>query len=616
MTQQFNEDGTYNKTDWKAGDKITATKLNKIEDAIEAVNDHDISRHEEADARLDALEAGVVANKQEIDAKVDALEDTVISNKDAADLDIYRIDQHMTLLDKKIDDGVAEVYGVAESVDGQFNELKAEHKQLGDEIDEVNSQLAHNTEEISVLNKMNNHVTPQMFGATGDGVVDDTNSLQLAINTGKPVYIPPNSIIRVDGTITINNSTVIFGNGDSSILRVYGNIITDDNSSHTLEMYTFKYECYAIYGYSLSIIKNGYHDPTTTLNIHDMTFYFRNNIDKNLNSVVLYIKGAQNVNITNCTFKGDASGYGTFIKMEAEKTQTTMNNTISHCNFYHANTLIHLAGTPETCIYLAGIRLINNLYNSSKFAIKADYVDNIVISDSMIDYNEKPIILNNCNWVSVTNNYIQTIATGQCILMTNNSSHPKQLWFIKDNFLWEANENKDVDGIVVVGETNPITLGSISNNYGTALNRMIVLDNCTHNRIEGNICNNSNTFIDASNNSVLNYISSNKISGTVSNSFVNVHLSCIINDDNMIDNKLFVKRNRSSIIGDGGTLTYHISHGMNKTPFWCVATSHNSDYPVRSVVLTSTHIGFTFDTAPPIGTEVRISWEARIDPLS
>ena len=27
----FNEDGTYNKTEWKAGDKITAVKLNKIE---------------------------------------------------------------------------------------------------------------------------------------------------------------------------------------------------------------------------------------------------------------------------------------------------------------------------------------------------------------------------------------------------------------------------------------------------------------------------------------------------------------------------------------------------------------------------------------------------------
>ena len=35
MANMFNEDGTYNKTEWKAGDKITAVKLN-----IFAINYH------------------------------------------------------------------------------------------------------------------------------------------------------------------------------------------------------------------------------------------------------------------------------------------------------------------------------------------------------------------------------------------------------------------------------------------------------------------------------------------------------------------------------------------------------------------------------------------------
>lgn len=38
MSQQFDENGKYIKTDWKAGDKITATKLNKIEESIEAIS--------------------------------------------------------------------------------------------------------------------------------------------------------------------------------------------------------------------------------------------------------------------------------------------------------------------------------------------------------------------------------------------------------------------------------------------------------------------------------------------------------------------------------------------------------------------------------------------------
>ena len=56
MANMFNEDGTYNKTEWKAGDKITAAKLNKIELSLEAINNNDISRHVEADSRLDDLE--------------------------------------------------------------------------------------------------------------------------------------------------------------------------------------------------------------------------------------------------------------------------------------------------------------------------------------------------------------------------------------------------------------------------------------------------------------------------------------------------------------------------------------------------------------------------------
>ena len=42
MANMFNEDGTYNKTEWKAGDKITAVKLNKIELSLEAINNNDI----------------------------------------------------------------------------------------------------------------------------------------------------------------------------------------------------------------------------------------------------------------------------------------------------------------------------------------------------------------------------------------------------------------------------------------------------------------------------------------------------------------------------------------------------------------------------------------------
>ena len=38
MANMFNEDGTYNKTEWKSGNTITSVKLNKIEDALYNIN--------------------------------------------------------------------------------------------------------------------------------------------------------------------------------------------------------------------------------------------------------------------------------------------------------------------------------------------------------------------------------------------------------------------------------------------------------------------------------------------------------------------------------------------------------------------------------------------------
>ena len=164
----FDSNGNYNKTNWKTGDKITADKLNKIEDGIEVINNNDISRHEETDARLDALEAGVVANKQEIDAKVDALEDTVASNKDATNLDIYRINQHMTLLDKKIDEGVAQVNDAKNEMTTQVNDAKAEILNIQDElIAQVNTAKAEMTTQINnaktEMNTQVNNAKNEMF---------------------------------------------------------------------------------------------------------------------------------------------------------------------------------------------------------------------------------------------------------------------------------------------------------------------------------------------------------------------------------------------------------------------------------------------------------------------
>ena len=113
----FDENGKYIKTNWKAGDKITATKLNKIEESIEAVNDNDISRHVEADARLDALEAKDVAHDKEFTN----VKNLIADNKAAAELGDYEINSRMQFLEYELEEAVAEVNNVASTVDGKIN---------------------------------------------------------------------------------------------------------------------------------------------------------------------------------------------------------------------------------------------------------------------------------------------------------------------------------------------------------------------------------------------------------------------------------------------------------------------------------------------------------------
>jgi len=157
----FDENGKYIKTNWKAGDKITATKLNKIEESIEAVNDNDISRHVEADARLDALEAKDVAHDKEFTN----IKNTIADNKAAAELGDYEINSRMTFLEDELNEGIEEVHNVAETVDGkiataeanmtaQVNQGKADMEAMVAEVEadleglhakdeELSEQLAH-----------------------------------------------------------------------------------------------------------------------------------------------------------------------------------------------------------------------------------------------------------------------------------------------------------------------------------------------------------------------------------------------------------------------------------------------------------------------------------------
>lgn len=121
MANMFNEDGTYNKTEWKAGDKITAVKLNKIELSLETINNNDIDRHVEADGRLDILEERM-ANTPD-NERMNALEDTVKENKAAAELGDYTVNTRVTNLISEIDRVYSELMAIRAELNNLIGEL-------------------------------------------------------------------------------------------------------------------------------------------------------------------------------------------------------------------------------------------------------------------------------------------------------------------------------------------------------------------------------------------------------------------------------------------------------------------------------------------------------------
>lgn len=99
------------------------------------------------------------------------------------------------------------------------------------------------------LKTIKDYVTPEMFGAVGDGMTDDTNAVKQALNSGKPVICTKqygvsetlhveNSIEMIDDSIFIALEAlacgvVIAGKGTQQVFRTY-KIAYDSNSLATI----------------------------------------------------------------------------------------------------------------------------------------------------------------------------------------------------------------------------------------------------------------------------------------------------------------------------------------------------------------------------------------------
>lgn len=101
-------------------------------------------------------------------------------------------------------------------------------------IEQINAIGVVTSETAERLDASIPFVTPEEYGAVGDGTTDDTTAIQAAMNTGMPVYFSKKKVYRITNTLTISTvSTLmqkIVGNGASLLCDFDGVAITIDGT--------------------------------------------------------------------------------------------------------------------------------------------------------------------------------------------------------------------------------------------------------------------------------------------------------------------------------------------------------------------------------------------------
>lgn len=197
------------------------------------------------------------------------------------------------------------------------------------------------------------YVTPQMYGAVGDGVVDDTVAINLALATGETVFFPKGTYL-VTSALIVPNGTRMTGAGEHSIILT---------TIHDGFVFNGQSESGAI--------------STTLYRVSIENLYFDNGCEQDSETMLRsgnFIHTARDVYMCNCRVKGYANVFDTL-----NATTRLVNNHFTgiYCSFARSavDAMIH-----------------NNYINASVYGMPhhskcfTNDISSTVLSNNFIDY--------------------------------------------------------------------------------------------------------------------------------------------------------------------------------------------------------------------------------------
>ena len=95
-----------------------------------------------------------------------------------------------------------------------------ENLDLTQEVSDKLDQMAEDGTLTALIVPYLSYLVPEMFGAVGDGVTDDTEALRSAMATGKPVFLPNNYLITETILSDLASATIqLYGYADGGTVR-------------------------------------------------------------------------------------------------------------------------------------------------------------------------------------------------------------------------------------------------------------------------------------------------------------------------------------------------------------------------------------------------------------
>ena len=251
------------------------------------------------------------------------------------------------------------------------------------------------------------YVTPEMFGAVGDGVTDDTNAFNKALSKNGTLFLSKKyaiSDVDITSKVICGNNSVIIPKGECAFL------VTSTEEITVISGCVFM--CDIVDAIKINCELTDDNETITTKDTRGQTIENCFFISQNVRSeaVGITIVGAVETCVKNC------KAYGCGLAL----VDSSINVTISECVANRSKKGIQYGASgnfAEDKAFTAGLKILSTTILGCEYGIYCNNYDNLILDGCMIDYNDYSIYSTNGINPIISNCYISAYI--RCVYFKN-----------------------------------------------------------------------------------------------------------------------------------------------------------------------------------------------------